>query len=210
MDDVIIIKTIQEWGGSYDEIHEVLYRAHQANRDRGIVYKSALLDGNGIRNRVGNGMTLVAIKDDIVIGTASVSLRTGKYWFDRGLLVAHYCLAGVLPEFQGQGIMKKLDEIRDSFAISYGAKIIRSGTAEKNIIQRKKFKKTGFIPVDFLVTKGNGYYSVMYAKWIDTSIAPSKFFCRLHHFKSKIRTRLFYKPDGSKRMVGKVLGTHLK
>ena len=40
----VIIKTAEEWGGSYDEIHDVIYQAHEMNRQKGINYKSALLD----------------------------------------------------------------------------------------------------------------------------------------------------------------------
>ena len=198
----IIVKSVQEWGGSYEEIHEVLYRAHQKNRENGIVYKSSLLDGEGIRNKVGDGITYVALLGDHLVGTASVSLRKGKYWFDKGHLVAHYCLAGVLPEYQGKGIMKLIDVAIESYAISNGAKIIRSGTAEKNYIQRNRFFKNGFVPVDFLVTKGNGYYSVMYAKWLDASIAQKPWKCTLHKIKSELIVRLTFSPDGTRTYFG--------
>lgn len=201
----IKIQSIEEWGGSYDEIHEVLYHAHQQNRERGIVYKSAYLTGEEIKNRIGNGVTFVAIDNSKVVATASVSLRKGKYWYDKGLLVAHYCLDAVLPEYQGKGIMKKIDEQRDLFAIVSGAKLIRSGTAEKNEIQRKKFINNGFIPVDFLVTKGNGYYSVMYAKWIDISAQPDLKTCKRLYNRSKIKTKLSYNRDGKITPFGKML-----
>ena len=205
----IIVKSIQEWGGSYEEIHEVLYRAHQKNRENGIVYKSSLLDGEGLRNKVGEGITYVALLGDHLVGTASVSLRKGKYWYDKGRLVAHYCLAGVLPEYQGKGIMKQIDVTRESFAISNGAKLIRSGTAEKNYLQRNRFLRNGFIPVDFLVTKGNGYYSVMYAKWLDASIAQKPWKCKLHKIKSELKVRLTLTSNGARTVLGRALSSNV-
>lgn len=201
----IKILSVEKWGGSYEEIHAVLFRAHQQNRAKGIVYKSAFLTGEEIKSHVGKGVTFVAIDDSKVVGTASVSMRIGKYWYDKGLVVAHYCLDAVLPEYQGQGIMKSIDKQRDLFAIQEGAKLIRSGTAQYNSIQRKKFEKQGFVPVDFLVTKGNGYYSVMYAKWIDISIKPTNNACRRQYLKSIFRTWLFYKKNGRTTLIGKVL-----
>lgn len=199
----IKILSAEEWGGDYEEIHAILYSAHQQNRNNGIVYKSAFLTGEEIKKRVGNGITFVAVDDSKVVATASVSMRKGKYWYDKGQLVAHYCLDAVLPEYQGQGIMKRIDQQRDLFAVQIGAKLIRSGTAQKNRIQRKKFKKQGFVPVDFLVTKGNGYYSVMYAKWLDASVAKKTITCLFQYYKSKIKTILLYNKNGNKTIFWK-------
>ena len=205
MAERVLIKTAQEWGGSYDEIHDVIYRAHEQNRKNGIYYRSSLLDGEGIKNKVGKGATFVAIKDNQVIGTGSVSIRKGKYWYDKGLPVAHFCLDAVLPEYQGKGIMNRLDKQREQFAISSGAKLIRTGTAEKNVIQRNRYIKMGLIPVDFLVTKGNSYFSVMYVKWLDESVAQKKWKCLLHMWKSEVRIKISYTPKGEKTIFGKFL-----
>ena len=205
MAERVLIKTAQEWGGSYDEIHDVIYRAHEQNRKNGIYYRSSLLDGEGIKNKVGKGATFVAIKDNQVIGTGSVSIRKGKYWYDKGLPVAHFCLDAVLPEYQGKGIMKAIDNEREKYAVMNGARLIRSGTAEKNIIQNNKFKRTGFVPVDYLVTKGNDYYSVMYAKWLDESVVQKKWKCKMMFIKSKAIVKLLLKPNGEKTMIGKII-----
>lgn len=198
MPEEILIKTVQEWGGTYDEIHSVIYQAHEQNRKKGLVYQSSLLDGDRIKQRVGNGVTYVAISDGKVVGTGSISLRKGKYWFDKGVLVAHYCLSAVLPTYQGKGIMKKIYREIEHFSVLSGAKLIRSGTAEKNVIQRHIFKQLGFFPVDYLVSKGNGYYSVMYAKWLDQSIAQNKWKCIVQMIKSKMKIRLLYSAEGDK------------
>lgn len=205
MSEIVIIKAAQEWGGSYEEIHDVIYQAHEQNRQKGIYYKSSLLDGEGIKKKVGDGTTFVALLNNHIIGTGSVSLRKGKYWYDKGLLVAHYCLDAVLPEYQGKGIMKEIDIEREQYAISNGAKLIRSGTAEKNTVQRKRFKKNGFVPVEYLVTKGNGYYSVMYAKWLDESVTQKNRKCLLHKWKSEVIIKLSYTSKGEITFFGKVL-----
>lgn len=205
MSEPIVIKTIQEWGGSYDDIHEVLYEAHRHNRQRGLVYKSTLLNGAELQRKVGDGITYVALIEGRPVGTGSAYFCTGRNWYDKGVLVAHYCLAGVLPEYQGKGIMSQLYSAIEQYAITRGAKIVRSGTAERNAIQRSFFKRYGFIPVDFLISKGNDYFSVMYAKWLDPSVAHSYFKCKLHMIRSACKMRLLYTSTGKKSFVGKVL-----
>ena len=204
-EDEIVVKSADEWGGSYDEIHHLIFKAHLKNREKGIVYKSTSYTGEQIKQRVGNGVTFVAFKDDVLVATASVSLCLGTKWYEKGVIVAHYCLDAVMPEFQGQGIMKIIDLFRYNFSIASGAKIIRSGTAEKNSIQRSKFIKNGFIPCDYIATKGNDYYSVMYVKWLDPACAHSNMYCRYKYYKSFIRVRLLRKKGGNKTCFGNVL-----
>lgn len=185
--DSLVIKTAEDWGGSYEAIHQVLYRAHQKNREYGLIYKSAFLSEAEIKEIVGNGVTFVALLGEKVIGTASVSMRLGTYWFDKGLLVAHFCLDAVLPEYQGRGVMTALDKYRTQYANTHDARAIRSGTAMKNSIQRKKFKRDGFIPVRCLVSKGANYDSIMYIKWLDRVSPYSKNYCRYQTLKSYLK-----------------------
>ncbi len=204
MSEEITIKTLQEWGGTYDEIHDVLYQAHENNRKKGIVYQSSLLSGDELRKKIGDGITYVAIKDDRVVGTGSVSMRVGKYWYDKGLTVAHFCFDAVLTDYQGQGIMKQIDAVKYAYAASRGAQIVRSGTSEKNIIQRERYKRDGFTPVDYLVSRGNNFYSVMYAKWLDDSVSQNKLKCWLHMWRSRIRVRIMNDLNGSTGFLAKL------
>lgn len=190
--------TAEEWGGDYELIHQTIYRAHVRNRNNGMLYKSALLSGTQIKERIDAGETFVAINGGSVMGTASVNIKVGKDWYDRGHLVAHYCYDAVLPEYQGQGIMKSIDRARDVFSYSKGAEIIRSGTAEKNFIQRNKFKRQGFLPVDLLAIKDNNFYSVIYAKWLNKTIEPSILEIRFNYIIRVIRTKLLYRIGGKK------------
>ena len=195
----IVIATAEEWGGSYEILHQVIYKAHNNNRERGLFYTTSLLSGTQIKEKISDGITFVALRNDEVVGTASVIIKIGKNWYDKGLQVAHYCLDAVLPEYQGCGIMKKMDEYRNAFSISRGAKLIRSGTAEGNLIQRTKFRRQGFKAVDCLSIKGNSFYSVMYAKWIDKTEKPPALLIAVNYFFRSIKTKALYLKGGNKR-----------
>lgn len=187
----ILIKSIKETIYSFDLISQVVSFAHEVNREKGLFYRTASMSGEQIKKVVANGDTFVAIIEDAVVGTASVALHKGIHWYDRGRLVAHYCFDAVLPEWQGNGIMKLLDERRDQFTLESGAEIIRSGTAEGNIIQRKRFIKQGFLPIDYKFIKGNNFFSVIYVKWLNTSKTIPKWKCFLAFLFRKLKTRLF-------------------
>ena len=194
IDPLVEIKLIQETEVSYDQIHDIIYRAHIVNREKGLFYRTAIFSGEMIKERVGDGLTFVAFVENKAVATASVCLHIGRHWYDKGLLVAHYCFDAVLPEYQGKGIMSIIDGYRDSYALSSSVKVIRSGTAEGNIAQRNKFMHQGFVPVDYRYFDGNDFYSVLYARWMDDKYKRSKFVCVVHYcismFYTKIRFNL--------------------
>ncbi len=58
-----------EWV-SWDEIHEVLWKAHEKNREKGIIMASPSLSCEEIKNKIGNkGKMFLAIVGDKVVGT---------------------------------------------------------------------------------------------------------------------------------------------
>lgn len=185
----VVVKDIKDTDISYSQIHSVISRAHEKNREKGLFYRTVNMSGDEILKRVGQGVTYVAFDGDRLVATASVGLHVGKDWYDNGVLVAHYCFDAVLPEYQGRGIMTQIDQVRDAFSHSSGAKVIRSGTAEINVIQRNKFKHQGFTPVDYRCFDGNNFFSIMYARWLDEEFRKSKIRCSLHFIYSRIKTR---------------------
>lgn len=186
----IIIRPLKETQYSYDKISEIVSRAHIINKEKGLRYRTASMNAEEVEKSVGEGITYVALCDQDIVGTASVCKQIGTDWYDKGQLVVHYCFDAVIPEYQGLGIMKLIDKERDKFSVSIGALLIRSGTAEGNTIQRHKYEKLGFVPVDYKRIKGNNFCSVIYAKWIDKAHQPSKFICLSHFYCRKYYVRI--------------------
>ena len=64
-----------EWV-SWDEIHEVLWKAHEQNRKKGVIMSYPSLSGEEIKNKIGDkGKLFVAIEDNKVIGTLALIKR---------------------------------------------------------------------------------------------------------------------------------------
>ena len=61
---------------SWDEIHNVLWEAHEDNRSKGVVMDNNSLPGDKIRDRIGkDGKLFVALDDDKVVGTLALKKR---------------------------------------------------------------------------------------------------------------------------------------
>ena len=93
---------------SWDEIHDVIWKAHESNRQQGINMRFPALPGEDIRKRVeGNGKMFVALDGKKVVGTAAIRIKKADLWCGKGDY-AYLCFASVLPEYSGQGIYKQL------------------------------------------------------------------------------------------------------
>ena len=150
---------------SWDEIHELLLVAHKRNIEKGMVMGIPQLSGEELKKRVGDkGKCFVALEDNVLVGTTSVTYYTGTHWYDKGLLVAHSMATGILPRYQGLGINEDLIEIRNAHIREIQADLIHADTAENNKIIRNAAKRNGFVDVDYRFV--NGHYSVVFVKWL--------------------------------------------
>lgn len=186
-----VIKPVQETTASYDDIHDLIFKAHESNRKKGMIFKTSLMNGDQIKQKVGVGITYVAVDKETLIGTASVSLHPGENWYDKDLLVAHYCFDAVSPEYQGRGVMNAIDRYRFSFSLSSGAKILRTGTAERNTVQRRRLIKNGFSPIDYKRLSGNSFYSVIYVKWVNEQDRFPSWECFLYYYYKMVKVRIW-------------------
>ena len=95
---------------SWDDIHEVLWKAHEQNRERGINMAFPSLQGERIREKIeGCGKMFIALVDDVVVGTGAVTKKRHNLWCGKGEY-GYLCFASVLPEYIGMGIYKSLRE----------------------------------------------------------------------------------------------------
>ncbi|MBR3010313.1 MAG: GNAT family N-acetyltransferase [Prevotella sp.] len=182
---------------SWDVISDVLHQAHRANAEKGFVQNTAFISGNEIKGKVGNGLCVVAIDGNKIVGTLSATPKLKNAWFFHGNAL-YYMLLAILPEYQGKGIYKRLISVREEYTKKLGVNLTYMYTAEKNIKMQQLAEKEGFIPVGYSVSSQTDYYSVILAKWSD-SCPYSNFYCKFRFLLSKYYIKLRYKQGAVKR-----------
>lgn len=195
MDSKIQIIEKPDWI-SWDEIHEVLWRAHGQNRENGMNMALPALPGEEIRKRIeGNGKLLVAICDGKVVGTAAIKRKTVNLWCGKGEY-AYFCFASVLPEYNGKGVYKALAIRREELALSMGMDKTLFDTHENNQHQLVIAQKAGYKFVDVSVWKD--HYNVVMVKWLK-GCPYSDIYCKCQFLVHKFYRKLRYKPGRIKR-----------
>jgi len=184
-----------EWV-SWDEIHNVLWKAHEKNRQNGIIMALPALPGNLIREKIeGHGKMFVALDGEKVVGTAALAIKQYSLWCGKGSY-AYCCFASVLPEYNGKGIYKALDLRREELALSMGLVRIIGDTHENNQHRLDIAKKTGYKFVDLKICKD--HYNIVMVKWLN-ECPYSNFYCNLQFTLRKAYKKLRFKPGRVKR-----------
>ncbi len=195
MSDIVIMEKPENV--SYETIHQVLYAAHESNRQQGIVVHTALMSAEEIREHIGpEGKCFVAMDGDKVVGTVSYAVRQRNKWYHKGPVVDRV-LAGVLPEYKGRHISTLLFQKVSEEAAANGYYVIESRTAENNVIVQKINLKDGFRYVNFFATKAD-HYSVTMMQWLDGCPSPT-WKTDLAFRLRRLITKLRYKPGKIKR-----------
>ncbi len=196
MDEIRVMEK-PEWI-SWDDIHELLFAAHKKNIAKGFTMTSALASGEELQKKLGDkGKCFVAFCGDKLVGTTSVSFFTGHSWYNKGKLVAHSMLSGILPKFQGIGITDDLNKLRDAYIHEMGVKMIHADTAENNKIVRMNAKRNGFIEVSYYAPQSD-HYSVNFVKWFEGCPFSESVLEKKCKWSEKL-TKLQYKPGKIER-----------
>lgn len=184
-----------EWV-SWDEIHNVLWRAHEQNRQNGIKMAFPALPGDKIREKVeGHGKMLVAMDGQKVVGTAAIIIKKVNIWCGKGEY-AYCCFASVLPEYSGMGIYKSLNINREENALRMGLKRMMFDTHEHNKRKIEGDYKAGFKLVDISVWKD--HYNVVMVKWLNGCPYPN-WYCKMQFYIHKWYKKFRFKPGRVKR-----------
>lgn len=177
---------------SWDEIKQCLYFAHAANRIKGINMAHHQWTAETIKDYIGdNGLVLVALDGNKLVGTACIKEKYGKKWFNEGRY-AYFCFDAVLPEYAGKGIFKELDQQREIYAKKLSYEIAVIDTHENNKHRLEIAKKCGYKLVRYFRAASGDHYCVMATKWFKGS-PYSDFYCYLKFQVSKLKTLLITK-----------------
>ena len=183
---------------SYEQIHQVLRRAHQVNKGSGFSMATADLSGEQIRQRIGSdGKCWVALDGDKVVGTLSIRMLKRNTWYAKGK-VPDYMLAGVLPDYQGMHINSMLAETAFKYCREMGYPLMELDTAEQNQHAVEVYRHQGFHLVGYKATKNADHYSVVMAKWLREQ-PYSETYCRIRYELKKLYIRIRYQVGGAKR-----------
>lgn len=197
MDSVLQIVDKPDWV-SWDEIHDVLWKAHEKNREKGIIMAYPSLSGEEIKNKIGDsGKMFLAIDGKRVVGTLALIKKTGAQWYNSGQY-GYLCFGAVLPECSGKGVYRSLYQLAEATAKQAGLRVLTRDTNENNARMLKITKQEGYHFVECKAYKD--HFNIVRAKWLDKCPYPV-WFIKLRFVISKIITKTRYKMDPQKGKV---------
>lgn len=182
---------------SWDDIHEVLWKAHAQNRERGINMAFPALPGDLIQKKIEEelGKMFVAMNNNIVVGTGAILIKNNSFWWNKDSYV-YCCFDSVLPEFRGHGIYMQIELKQEEEAIANKIKLLMFDTHESNKRMLLINKKNGFKAVDIKVCRD--HYNIVMVKWLN-GCPYSDWYIRSQFLLRKWYRKLRYKPGGIKR-----------
>lgn len=164
MDKGIRIIEKPDWV-TWDEIHDVVWAAHEENRRAGIRMKFPSLPGAEIEQRIGErGKMLVAVDGKAVVGTAAVVFKNQNLWCGEGVY-AYCCFGSVLPSARGTGIYRKMCLEREKIASASGVNRMLFDTNLRNKREIDISKKNGYHKVG--LRYWGDHFNVVCVKWLD-------------------------------------------
>lgn len=185
---------------SFDEIHEVLWKANEENRDNGFILATSNLSGEQLAARIGDkGKCFIALDGEKIVGTISVRFVNRNRWYYKGE-IPDYMLAAVLPEYQGQGINSLLSEKVFEYVREKGYPCIELDTAENNKHAIEVYRHQGFDLAEFRAFPDVDHYSVVMVKWFNKRPYSNGKRTVMYNLK-KTYTKLRYTTGKKKRLI---------
>lgn len=186
-----------EWV-SWDEIHNVIWKAHENNRKEGIIMSYPSLPGEKIKEKVGkDGKMFVALNGDKVVGTLALIKKAGKSWYCAGYY-GYRCFGAVLRDYSGKGIYRSLNQLAEKTARQMGCTVLSMETNERNARILKILKQNGYCFVDYKACKD--HFNVVLTKWLD-GCPYSESYIKLRFLLSKLYKKIRFRMDSKKGKV---------
>lgn len=196
MNNAIEIIEKPDWV-SWDEIRDVLWRAHALNRKKGIKMAFPNFTSERIKEMIeGHGKLYIAIVDDKLVGTGAIIKKEKSLWCGTGKY-AYFCLASVLSEYNGRGIYTMLRDAREREARKMELEKVLFETHEKNSRVQIINSKNGYKKVDLKVTTTD-HYNVYMVKWLN-GCPYLDIYCRFQFLIRNYYKKIRFKPGHVKR-----------
>lgn len=177
---------------SWDEIHNVLWKAHAQNRDKGIIMAYPSLTGDEIKRRIeNNGKLYIALEGQNVIGTLALIIKKGNKWYNKGMY-GYLCFGAVLPNYSGKGIYRSLYKVAETTAINWGVSVITRDTNENNTRMLKISKQEGYHFVECKAYKD--HFNIVRAKWLKNCPFPT-WYIKTRFILSRIYVKARYRME---------------
>lgn len=173
---------------SWDDIHNVLWEAHEENRRRGINMRYPTLSGNDIMARVtDSGKMYVAVDNNKIIGTTAFTIKNLDLWCGKGNY-AYLCFSSILPEYRGQGIYKKIMIFVENEIYKNGLSRIMFDTHEQNSRMTEISLRQGYQRISY--RHYCNHYNIVFVKWLTGGCPYSKIYCKLRYYYSWVRAHV--------------------
>lgn len=176
---------------SYGDIYEIIFRAHEENRNKGLKINTKIKDGQQLEEHLKGATCFVALVDGVIAGTVSVRIEKGNKRFVNKLNVANLIHLAVLPQYKGNHIGTLLCKTVERIGVENAADAIALYVVDKNPA-KEFYKYIGFEPIDYIPRIGLKQNTVYMVKWLKKS--RTHFWKRLLYFSiKKTYVRLKYR-----------------
>ncbi len=184
---------------TYEDIHNLIFLAHQSNRKNGFRVKTAEMNGKELKAHIGDdGKCFVAMDGERLVGVTAVRVVERNNRYARGK-IADQILVAVHPDYVGMHTSTKLHEALIQYCKENGLMQIELRTADKNLRMQAACLKWGFKYVDFKAYFGLDHYTVVMMKWLETP--PNDIRIKTYYYLKKTYIKLKFKPGRIQRTL---------
>jgi GNAT superfamily N-acetyltransferase len=189
------------------EITDLLHAAFSERKEKGLDYLATNQSVETTISRVGDGICLVALLDDNLVGTATLQIRdvqkNNKKWFYENKYGYLKQLA-VHPDYKRKGIGQLLYDERIRLCYEFNVDAVFFDTSTKAKSMHKWHKRMGAQKVEFISHPMTNYYSIRFR----TRINGKKFnriYASIRYNISMLKCILTKDKNGNLRALGKLL-----
>ena len=195
---------------SWEDVSELLQKANKVNEKKGFSMSDLNLPPDSLKQQIeGEGLCVVALVDDKLVGVSACNFGTQVRWFNKKKKCARKFMTGILKSYQGCGILYEMDKVLDDYIRSCGCDMIVASTAEGNQSVRKNSKLGGYKELAYESFGTTSYYSVIFAKWFEECPYPD-WYIRLRFFLSRLYVKTRFKVGRKERFAVLRLAKRIK
>lgn len=190
---------------SYEKLSELILSAFKERADAGLDFACCRFTPDVLKEYLEGKTTFVILdENDNYVATRSCQLKRDK----KGRLFGRMYYLAVAISARRQGLSKKLLKLCADRMKAEGAEYLGTSTAVGAKSSVISHQKEGYRIVGYKFLKGTNYYSYIF-EYDLTGRQMSRLELlkeKARYYKSYVVTRLSYRPDGTKKPLGKILG----